>query len=565
MKKVTALCLCFAIIFSCFLSCSDRSDATQEPSESVTEAILESGAESSTATSAETAVMGTQMQSAEESHSPTEAMTDAPTESASASSMPSESLQASERQTESECPTEETEETESATEVITGAPSFESEEPTEAPTEESSVGGETLEQTEESTSASEQATEPIGTLDEELLKLGITGYDEYKLFLVSLYYDLYYIGGSLPNNRTIAQTIRGFFDEYFQDIDFADTEMMTTAVIACYQQAVGDRYATYFDKESYREQQTDQDAEFVGIGVYVSYHLQENRAQILSVFKGTPAAEAGILPGDYLVSVDGVSIEEIGYYELVNRIRGEVDTYVTVGVLRDGEVLSFTMQRKMVEGVSVSYRHLSQDQTIGYVKIEQFDQKTASQFKKAIDELLLNGVEGFVFDLRGNPGGEVGAIVDVLDYLLPDGKTIARFRYDEEIGFDKVYTSNDGHEVTLPMTVLCDSYTASAGELFTAALRDHEVATVIGETTYGKGTAQSLIELNDGTAFTISVARYDPPSGENYEGVGIVPHIAVALNEEAAKINAFLRDDLIDNQLQTAVAELDRLRGASLQ
>ena len=115
------------------------------------------------------------------------------------------------------------------------------------------------------------------------------------------------------------------------------------------------------------------------------------------------------------------------------------------------------------------------------------------------------------------------------------------------------------------MTVLCDGYTASAGELFTAALRDHEAATVIGETTYGKGTAQSLIELGDGTAFTISVARYDPPSGENYEGVGIVPHIVVALDEEAAKINAFLRDDLIDNQLQTAVSEINRLRADILQ
>ena len=370
----------------------------------------------------------------------------------------------------------------------------------------------------------------------------------------------------MPNEREIAYGVRDFMNDYFADVDKTDREAMTTAVIVSYQQAVGDRYATYFDEESYREQQTDQNAEFVGIGVYVSYNLQENSVQVLAVYEGTPAANAGIMPGDFIVSVDGVGLGEIGYYELVNRIRGEADTWVEVGVMRGEEELTFTMQRKLVEGISVTYRQLDQDQTIGYVKIEQFDSKTAEQFKTAIDTLIEKGVEGFIFDVRGNPGGEVTSIVNVLDYLLPDGNPIAFFRYDQNLGMkDAVYNADDGHEVTLPMTVLCDEYTASAGELFTAALRDYEAATVIGVRTYGKGTAQNLIELRDGTAFTISIARYDPPSGENYEGVGIAPHIEVTLDEEAASVNAFLRDDAIDNQLQTAVDEIDRLRDLSMQ
>ena len=200
------------------------------------------------------------------------------------------------------------------------------------------------------------------------------------------------------------------------------------------------------------------------------------------------------------------------------------------------------------------------------MKIEQFDSKTAEQFRKAIDDLIAKNVEGFIFDVRGNPGGELNSIVNVLDYLLPDGEPIAYFRYDQNLGKqDVVYKAKDGHEVNLPMTVLCDQYTASAGELFTSALRDYGVATVIGVRTYGKGTAQSLFDLRDGTAFTMSTARYDPPKAANYEGVGVAPHITVVLDEKAASINAFLRDDAIDNQLQEAIKEINRLRESAFQ
>lgn len=625
MKRIVALCLLAVLLLGNIASCSPAKTVvnkpTGKPSESLThehaftdgmtESLTESqesvapggsSAEESRASSQN----GDSAESEDITEEPTVPPTEEDTEAQTACPGQTDCTEAISSEALSEAPTEEDESesesltetfgidadltevqteqiSETATEALT-EPSSESTSPTEQMTEPSSEtqsqtqeqGTQNLESTtQESASETETETEteaeeeiPIGSLNEELARVGIAGYDANKLGLIALYYMSLYIGGSLPDNRQTATSIRALFDEYFAGVDQNDTEAMTTAVILCYQQAVGDRYATYFDKESYGEQMSDQNAEFVGIGVYVSYDMRENRVQVLSVFKDAPAFEAGILPGDYLVSVDGVGIEEIGYTELVNRIRGKEDSYVTVGVLRDGEALSFTMQRKKVESVSVSYRQLAQDQSIGYVKIEQFDAKTAEQFKKAIDDLLSCGVKGLIFDLRGNPGGEVTAIKEVLDYLLPDGKIIVRFRYDE--GYtdgtaEEIYIAEDGHEVTLPMTVLCDSYTASAGELFTSALRDHEMATVIGVTTYGKGTAQALIELRDGTAFTISTARYDPPSGENYEGVGITPHIVVELDEEAAKINAFLRDDAIDNQLQAAVAEIDRLRGENLQ
>ncbi len=387
-----------------------------------------------------------------------------------------------------------------------------------------------------------------------------------KLRNMEFYYRNFYIG-DLPENELLISQTKALFDEYFsKTIDKTDETALTDAVLTCFQFATGDKYAVYLDKEAYEDYQTDYDAEFIGIGVYVSYNSIQETVQVLSVFKDSPAAKAGILPGDYMISVDGNSLEDIGYYDFVNRIRGEAGTAVTVTVLRDNQQIDFSMVRMPLTGVSVTYRLLEQDAEIGYVKIEQFDSKTFEQFKEAVDSLIESGAKGLVFDLRGNPGGELNAIISVLDYLLPDGNAIAHIRYaPKTLMPSQSIVAGDGHFVNLPMTVLCDGYTASAGELFTVALRDYEVATIIGVTTYGKGTMQSVLDFGDGSAFTISIARYDPPFGANYEGIGVIPDIIEELSEEAASVNAFLRDDLDDNQLQKAVAEIVRLRQPVLQ
>ncbi len=398
------------------------------------------------------------------------------------------------------------------------------------------------------------------SLIQALEALGFTGYRTDKLNLMSLYYQRFFVG-NIPDTATLAREMKRLYDEYLADvIDREDGVALTGAMLSCYQAAVGDQYAVYLDEEEYADYTQDYNAEYVGIGVYLSYDRMNDTALILSVFENSPALEAGLLPGDYIVAVDDVDVKDAGYYGILDLVSGEAGSTVKITVERNGQRFSKSMVRRSVTSTSVTYRKLAQDATIGYIKIEKFDAKTAEQFQTAVDALLADGVRGFVFDLRNNPGGELNSIVSVLDYLLPDGQALVHFRYSAQSGYPTTtYMAEDGHTVNLPMVILCNEYTASAGELFTSAMRDYEAATVVGVTTYGKGTAQGVIEFHDGTAFTVSVARYDPPFGENYEGVGIVPDIQEVLSDQAAAINSFLRDDAIDNQLQKAVAELNRL------
>ncbi len=402
------------------------------------------------------------------------------------------------------------------------------------------------------------------SLTEALATLGFSGYRTDKLQQMMLYYEYFYVG-DIPDTPTVARGMKRLYDEFFAEaIDASDETALTDALLSCYQAAVGDKYAVYLDKEAYIDYNQDYGAEYVGIGVYLSYDRMQDTAQVLSVFENSPAMSAGILPGDYIIAVDDVAVKDVGYYGILDLVRGEVGTSVKITVRRGDQSMDLTMLRQALTSISVTYRKLDQDATVGYIKIEKFDAKTAEQFKAAVDALTAEGVRGLIFDLRNNPGGELNAIVSVLDYLLPDGGALTHFRYSEKSGYaTQTFTAGDGHQVDLPMVVLCNEYTASAGELFTSAMRDYEAATVVGVTTYGKGTAQTVLEFGDGTAYTLSMARYDPPFGDNYEGKGVVPHIEVPLSQEAADVNIFLRDDAIDNQLQAAVTELNRLAAQS--
>ncbi len=428
--------------------------------------------------------------------------------------------------------------------------------PTEVPTT-APTAAPTVAPTDAPTDGEAAWVDPQQVID-ELKKTGVPPFSEDKLYAMSFYYQYLYVG-EMPTPALVASEMKRLYEEVFADeIAANDVTAVTDALLACYQAAVGDKYAMYYNADAYLSYQEDYNAEYTGIGIYLHYLSLTNEAQVLSVYKDTPAMEAGIQPGDYIVAVDDVPVSELGYYGLLNAVRGEAGTFVKITVERNGVRHTYTMARRTLQGVSVTGRLLLQDETIGYIKIEQFDSKTAAQFKSTVDSLISEGATRLIFDLRDNPGGEVSAIVEVLDYLLPDGGPIASFCYKQGSGIeDEVFYAKDGHSISLPMAVLCNGYTASAGELFTAALKDYQVATVVGEVTYGKGTAQTVLQYKDGSAFTLSMARYNPPFSGNYEGVGVIPDIKVILDEEAAKVNVFLRDDAIDNQLQAAVFVLN--------
>ncbi len=333
-----------------------------------------------------------------------------------------------------------------------------------------------------------------------------------------------------------------------------DETVLREALIRGYLSAIGDTYSLYMTSEEYRSYMSEQQGSAVGIGVNVIYDAEDSSMEILSVLPDSPAEAAGLRSGDRIVAVEDVRIADVGYYEAVDRITGEEGTMVTLTVRRGESELTFTCERKAIKTVSVTYHVFTTDRRVGVIRIADFNGTTPDQFKAAVAALREEGCDRFVFDLRNNPGGELNSILTVLDFLLPEGP-LAHIHYAS--GDDAHYQS-DASALTLPMAVLINGQTASAAELFASALRDYAEkgmceATLVGTNTYGKGTLQRLFLLKDQSAFKISVGRYDPPYGENYDGVGVAPHHEVELSEEAQSINFYKLTDENDNQLIEAV------------
>ena len=266
---------------------------------------------------------------------------------------------------------------------------------------------------------------------------------------------------------------------------------------------------------------------FTGIGVTVSYDPDTNEINVISVMDDSAAKDAGILAGDKIHAVDGVSISDVSYEELLSSIRGEVGEHLEITLIRDGKHITVTAVRKQIVEKSVTYS--IDDGKIGYVKITGFKKNTAEQFKEAIDFLEENCAKGIIFDLRDNPGGYFDTVVDVIDYLVPDGTRIASYNKSNR---ETIFTAEDGHHIDIPSAVIFNGNTASAGELFSAAMKDFDDMGIlksvsIGERTYSKGVMQSTEYFSDGSALTLTIAYYNPPSDVNYDGVGVSPDVEV--------------------------------------
>lgn len=352
-----------------------------------------------------------------------------------------------------------------------------------------------------------------------------------------------------------------FLDEYLETTNTDDSDELTNAILDSYIDLCGDKYAIYRPPVAAGEFETDMSGKFGGIGVMVEYDHQAETVMISTVFDGSPAEIAGILTGDYIYAVNGVTLEEIGYLNAVYKIRGEIGTSVQITLIRDGEPITVTAIRGEVVETSVSYEIL--DDGIAYVKITTFNDNTDEQFKQVMDELLTLSVRGIVFDLRNNTGGYLDSVVNMLSYILPTGKLIVSYQYKynkngasvERLSHDDSYGIGEPTDsvIDLPMVVITNGYTASAGEIFASVIRDYAAAgelcaTLVGEKTFGKGIMQgSFIYYSDGSSLTVTTAYYNPPSGVNYHDIGIIPDVPVEQVGDG------------DLQLDIAIIELELL------
>ena len=416
--------------------------------------------------------------------------------------------------------------------------------------------------------------------------LGKITYTPYTLAIMDYLYESEYIG----EYRSVLSLIPDMVDilaTYARFDLLTDEETTTEALIACYTMALGDIYASYVDSETAKAEE-EMPTSYVGIGASVTPR-EDGYIDIISVTKGSPAEEAGILPGDILTHVAGEDIAGSDYNDVVNMVRGEANTDITLTFLRNGTSFTVTVTRRIVENITVEYKLLSGGTgKTGYIRISEFSEGTFTEFVAAYEALEEMGAEALVFDVRNNPGGNAEIVIAILEYILPDDIDHPIVRFNSRDGEKHYYTAEEylaqyqdptllskfekakDHEINMRMAVLCNEYTASAGELFTSCLMDFGVAETYGKTTYGKGLGQSSFRVTDYYAyaeqgetyytcfepgyFVIPAFYYSPPISDNYHEIGVVPHHTIALSEEAAGYYISVLPEALDNQLAAARA-----------
>lgn len=354
-----------------------------------------------------------------------------------------------------------------------------------------------------------------------------------------------YFYKDVPDSDELAPTVAlAFLEGYYDLVDLTDEGAVTDAIIDSYVTSLGDRYSVYRTKDEYKDYSSGMSGNYTGIGIVVT-QSDEGLIHINSVNEGGSAYEKGLKAGDLITSVDGIPVLERGYEDSINAISGEEGTTVTLTVDRDGESLTFTLTRRKLVESSVTY---SLENGIGYIKISSFKSNTDEQFIAAVDYMEKNGARAVIYDLRNNTGGYLSSVLNALDYVAPKGTTLASFSND----YDDDEVSKSSHSFLIPTVVICNEMTASAGELFTAGIRDladmgYLDATLVGTKTFGKGIMQSTFTLSDGSTITLTVAYYMPPSGKNYHEVGITPDVVVDRTKDG------------DVQLDAAYAAIESL------
>lgn len=404
-------------------------------------------------------------------------------------------------------------------------------------------------------------------------------------------------------------------DALFKNFSIFDVDYETAmlAAIRAYVEATGDKYATFYTPEEFEAMQAENSGDLYGIGVQVIFDYEEYFMEIVLIMPDSPA-QNNLVVGDKVTHIidNGEKIaladivaenkekikklypaytdEEVNnaacyetFQYTVSKLKGPENTFAEFIIDRDGDSMEMKIQRAKVKTVSVTAKTSIRDSKVGIVSISQFDLTTPTQFKECMDSLIESGCDKFIFDVRNNPGGDLASVTAVLSTLLHkddiilstkdhQGKVevtkVKSINYSEASGYSScnVTASEIGKYHDYEMVVLANENSASAAELFTAALRDHNLATIVGVNTFGKGSVQSILPLDYyGNLYgmecfgglKLTTKLYFPPCGEGYDGgIGIAPNYPVELEGIAAETHFYKLTEEIDNQLQKAVSVL---------
>ena len=334
--------------------------------------------------------------------------------------------------------------------------------------------------------------------------------------------------------------------EYVEEID--QSEAMDAAINGVLQSL--DPYSAYMSPESFENMQTETSGEFGGLGIEVS--MEAGVVKVISPLDDSPAYEAGVKAGDYIVKINNIQVQGKTLNEAVEIMRGPVGSDIEITVRRKGvkKALVFNITRKIIKVRSVKSKII--DNNIGYIRLTAFNENSSNQIKKKINEFNKNeNIEKFILDLRNNPGGLLSQAIKITDFFLSSGEIVStKSRQENE---NRKWFAQAGDILNgETLVVLINNGSASASEIVAGALKDHKRAILVGENSYGKGSVQSIIPLRNKGAIRLTISKYYLPSGESISEVGVSPDIIVTEDNDNFRI-----DTDSDNQLSYAIKLLN--------
>jgi len=374
-----------------------------------------------------------------------------------------------------------------------------------------------------------------------------------KSFLLSIFLYFFLISLVSSNDEDIYKKIDIFSEvlnkidkEYVDDVN--QSEAIDAAINGVLQSL--DPYSGYMSPETFDNMQTETSGEFGGLGIEVT--MEAGVIKVISPMDNTPAYEVGVKAGDYIVKINDTQVQGKTLSEAVDLMRGPVGSNIEITVRRIGEkkALIFDITREIIQITSVKSKILNEK--TGYLRLTSFNENSSDQIKKKINEFKKNeNIENYILDLRNNPGGLLSQAIKISDFFLDNGEIVStksKRKFENRKWFAKKGDIIDGET----LIVLINYGSASAAEIVAGSLKDHKRAILVGESTYGKGSVQSVIPLKNNGAIRLTVSKYYLPSGKSISKVGVAPDIEVAENSEEFRLNTET-----DNQLEFAIKLLN--------
>ena len=369
------------------------------------------------------------------------------------------------------------------------------------------------------------------------------------IFLIILFLNLN-LANSYPNNELyekidlFGEVLEKIKKDYVDDVN--QSKMMDSAINGVLQSL--DPYSAYMSPELFKEMQTDTRGEFGGLGIEIG--MESGVVKVISPIDDTPAAKAGIKAGDYIVKIGDDQVQGKSLMEAVKLMRGPVETSIELTVRRKNvkKPLKFKIIRKIIEIKSVNSEILGKSKNLGYIRLKSFNENSDKQFLDIVKQFEKNSkIEGYILDLRNNPGGLLTQAINITDFFLNDGEIVST--KGRKASETRKFFAKKGDQIKgKPIIVLINYGSASASEILAGALKDHKRAIILGENSYGKGSVQSIIPLGNGGGMRLTISKYYLPSGDSISEVGVTPDIVVEETGDDFKINS-----KNDNQLNYAL------------